>query len=54
MTNLAARLCAEAAGGEILLDRAAAAAVEGLVELEPIGPLTLKGFSPQVPAFRLR
>jgi adenylate cyclase len=54
VTNLAARLCAEAAGGEILLDRSAAAAVEGLVALEPIGPLTLKGFSPQMPAFRLR
>ena len=54
VTNLAARLCAEAAGGEILLDRAAAADVEGLAGLESVGPLTLKGFSQPVPAFRLR
>jgi adenylate cyclase len=54
VTNLAARLCAEAAGGEILADGNVAAEVDSLAVLEPAGPLSLKGFSQPVPAFRLR
>jgi len=54
VTNLAARLCAEAAGGEILADGNAAAEVDGAAVLEPAGPLTLKGFSQPVPAFRVQ
>ncbi len=54
VTNLAARLCAEAAGGEILVDRHVAAEIGGAAELQRAGPLTLKGFSQPVPAFRLQ
>jgi adenylate cyclase len=51
VTNLAARLCAEAAGGQTLLDRKTMARVEALVEANPVGPLTLKGLAQPVPAF---
>jgi adenylate cyclase len=43
--NLAARLCAEAKDGQILLSRRVAAAVEAGLRLEEIGPLSLKGLS---------
>jgi adenylate cyclase len=51
VVNLAARLCSEAAGGQLLMGAAAFAAVEGLVEAEPLGPLTLKGFNRPIPVF---
>ena len=51
VTNLAARLCAEAAGGQVLVSQRVAAAVEGHAAVEPVGPLTLKGFARPVPAF---
>jgi adenylate cyclase len=51
VVNLAARLCSEALGGQILLAERAYAAVEGVVTAEPIGPLTLKGFHRPVPAY---
>ena len=54
VTNLAARLCAEAAGGEIIVDRKVLAKVGPLVQSEPLGALSLKGFVHPVPAFRLR
>src|SRR5215468_8469357 len=54
VTNLAARLCAEAAGGQILVSQRVAAAVEGLIAVEPVGPLTLKGFARPVRASRLK
>jgi adenylate cyclase len=50
VTNLAARLCAEAAAGQILADRKALAAVEHLVKVESLGGLTLRGFSRPVAA----
>jgi class 3 adenylate cyclase len=53
VTNLAARLCGEAASNEILVSQRVAGAVEGLVSLEALGPLTLKGFARPVPAFRV-
>ena len=53
VTNLAARLCGEAGGGEILVSQRVAGAVEDIVSLEPRGPLTLKGFARPVPAFRV-
>ena len=43
VTNLAARLCGEAKGGQILVSSRVAASVEGLIETEEIGPLSLKG-----------
>jgi class 3 adenylate cyclase len=54
VTNLAARLCAEAKAGQVLLDRKSMAALEGAFDFDAVGPLTLKGFSQPVPAFALR
>lgn len=46
VVNLASRLCDQArAGGDVLVDQAAYATVEHLVEAEPLGQLELKGFS---------
>jgi class 3 adenylate cyclase len=53
VTNLAARLCAEAKGGEVLLCQRTMASVDELVELESVGPLTLRGFAQPVTAFRV-
>jgi adenylate cyclase len=54
VTNVAARLCAEAKGGQILADRKTAAALEGGWQFDDVGPLNLKGFSQPVQAFALR
>jgi adenylate cyclase len=54
VTNLAARLCAEAKAGQILADRKTMAALEGSFEFDPVGPFELKGFSKPVPAFVLK
>ena len=45
VTNLSARLCGEAKGGQILTNQKTLSQVEHLVELLPVGELTLKGFS---------
>ncbi len=44
VTNLAARLCGEARPGQILISQRLLGALEDLVEVEPVGELTLKGF----------
>ena len=54
VVNLANRLCGEAQGGQILIDRKTRAALGDDVELEPVGPLTLKGYWQPVPAFLLK
>jgi adenylate cyclase len=54
VTNLAARLCGEARGGEILVSQRVWGLIEGEAAAEPAGELTLKGFARPVPAFRLR
>ena len=54
VTNLAARLCGEAAGGQILVSGRAAAAVEELIDAEDVGALTLKGLSRPVSARSVR
>ena len=51
VTNLAARLCAEAAAGQVLVDRKVMAQIEGAVEARTLEPLRLKGLSHPVPAF---
>ncbi len=51
---LAARLCAEAQAGQILIGQRTHALVEGLVETTPVGELSLKGMSHPVPAFDVR
>jgi class 3 adenylate cyclase/CheY-like chemotaxis protein len=53
VTNLAARLCAEARPWQILLSQRVHAAVEELVTSEPVGELTLRGFSRPVVAFNV-
>jgi len=54
VVNLAARLCGEAQAGQILVDRRTRAAVESDWHTEPVGPLTLKGFTQPVTAFLLK
>src|SRR5690242_11783220 len=54
VVNLAARLCAEARDGQILLDGKIRAAVETLALTEPIGELSLKGFNRPVRSFSLK
>src|SRR5690606_8196391 len=54
VANLAARLCAQAKAGEILVDPTVRDAVSDIAELEPIGELTLKGIQRPVPAFNVR
>ena len=44
VVNLAARLCAEAKDGQILIDSKVQAAIETSAGTEPAGELTLKGF----------
>jgi class 3 adenylate cyclase len=51
--NLAARLCAEAKDGQILISGRVAAAVEKAVSLEDLGSVTLKGLSQPVSAFNV-
>ena len=53
VTNLAARLADEAAGGQILITQSLHAEVEEDVEVEPTGELTLKGFRGPIPAFNV-
>jgi class 3 adenylate cyclase/CheY-like chemotaxis protein len=50
---LASRLSSQATADQILLSQRAHAMVEGLVEVEPVGDLSLKGFSRPVPASNL-
>jgi len=54
VTNLASRLCAEAAAGQILISQRVHAEAGALVDAEPIGELHLKGFQRAVPAYRVR
>jgi class 3 adenylate cyclase len=52
--NLAARLCAEAADGEVLLSGRLAAAIESMAEVEDLGERTLKGMARPAAVARLR
>jgi class 3 adenylate cyclase len=53
VTNLAARLCGEARAGQILVSQRLLGMVEHLVEVEPVGELTLKGFLRPVTTFNV-
>ncbi|MBI4494553.1 MAG: response regulator [Chloroflexi bacterium] len=53
VVNMASRLCSEARHGQILIEEHMYAAVEGLLEAEPVGGLSLKGFARPVPAFNV-
>ena len=51
--NLAARLCAEAKDGQILISSRVARAVEAVARLEDLGNLELKGLRRPVAAFNV-
>jgi adenylate cyclase len=51
VTNLAARLCDEAVGGQILIAQRLHAEVEDEIEAEQVGEFTLKGFARPIPAY---
>jgi class 3 adenylate cyclase len=51
VTNLAGRLCQEAADGQILISASVYAEVERFVEALPLGELTLRGFVRPLLAF---
>ncbi len=53
VTNLAARLCGEAKGGQLLTNTKTLGRMEALVHAEPLGPLSLKGFAQPVPVFNI-
>jgi len=54
VVNLASRLSDEAQSGQILIDRRTRAALGDTAEVEPVGPLPLKGFAQPVHAFLLK
>src|SRR3954464_3459663 len=51
--NVAARLCAEAKDGQILLGQRVNVALKGSVPTEQLGPLTLKGLTQPVVAYNV-
>jgi class 3 adenylate cyclase len=53
VTNLAARLCGEAQGGQILISQRVHAAVSEIADTEPLGELNLKGFLRPMAVFRV-
>jgi class 3 adenylate cyclase len=54
VTNLAARLCSEAAGGEVLVSQRVMAALPPGFEAEPRGEIQLKGFQRPVTVLQVR
>jgi len=54
VVNLAARLCGEAQGSQILLDRRTCATLGDDADIESVGPLSLKGYVQPVPVFLLK
>lgn len=53
VANLAARLCAEAKGGQILINQKTVSKVEEIVETDSLDQLSLKGFSKPVAVFNI-
>jgi signal transduction histidine kinase/class 3 adenylate cyclase len=54
VTNLAARLCSEAQHGQMLVSGRCLQLIEGLVAVEPVGELTLKGLHRSVTAYNVK
>jgi class 3 adenylate cyclase len=54
VTNLSARLCAEAAAGQILLSQKVFARIEDRIDSEPVGELSLKGFTRSIGVHAVR
>ena len=53
VSNVAARLCSEAKGGQILTDQKTLSRIEDVVDGEPLGDLTLRGMAYPVPVFNI-
>jgi adenylate cyclase len=53
VTNLAARLCSEAKGGQILTNQKTLSRIEDTVQAEPLGEVVLKGIVHPVPVFNI-
>jgi len=53
VTNLAARLCDEAKGGQVLTNQKTFSKIEEIFEAEPLEELQLKGFTRPVAAFNI-
>jgi len=53
VVNLAQRLCNKASPGEVLIDRKVRAALDDAMRVDTLAPLSLKGYSHPVQAFRL-
>ena len=53
VTNLAARLCDQERDGQILISQRVFAGVEELVDAEPQGELSFKGFRQPMPVFNV-
>lgn len=53
VTNLAARLCAEAGPGQILVSQRVLGRIEQMAQAEPVSELVLKGFRQAVRAFNV-
>ena len=53
VTNLANRLCSEAKDGQILVSQRSFAQIEDLVDVEPMGEMTVKGYSRPQPAYNV-
>ena len=51
VVNLAARLCGEAADGQILISTRIYSKIETAIDVEALGELSLKGFNRPVPAY---
>ncbi|HXB20805.1 MAG TPA: adenylate/guanylate cyclase domain-containing protein [Candidatus Solibacter sp.] len=51
VVNMAARLCSNAQPGQVLVSEAVTSEVGGTVYLNPLPPISLKGFSGAVPVF---
>ena len=53
VSNVAARLCSEARGGQILTNEKTLAGIENIVSAEPLGEFTLKGIPHPLPVFSI-
>jgi class 3 adenylate cyclase len=54
VVNLASRLCDQAQPGQVLISARTRTSVDDVFDIEPLGELTLKGFSKPVAAFSVR
>lgn len=53
VTNLAARLCSEAKGGQILTNQKTLTSFENLVQAESVGEISLKGFAKPIAVYSI-